>query len=804
MQNLKKTMYTALCGLALVLLAAGCANIVNGPDAPKAAPGKATLTVGSGPARTITPDIGQFGKIVLSFAGLNGAADLADVPVENGSAEVVFPVGSWEAAAKAYLNAEDRYPAAVSEARVFAYDGTAEVTGDKRFILATTGAGPGTLRYSITAPVAVAEGSRIRIELDGEPLADLDHDGFTGGTHPLSGSEAAIGVSLVAGRYVADILLVNAGGDTAVFRETVVILSGLVTELRYAPDEAAFLDPEARSSIIVVDDFTFGTTEEDPNTIIIDDDLAPTSDPFSYTLNMNAPEKVSPVHFTLKKAATHSVTVTGPDAALVSRLADGTEAEGSTAGAELAIFKADTTSVLEEGGRLYFTLTVGEEGKTPLEIAVTLKVETPWVSLLWLDKSTNDEKEELEAIPDQEAITTLQEALDWLETNAESNTKYVVLVTREDNPMTNAFLSKVGVENVRITLRGIGGERTVYTNTLEGTDVNNMGLFTIRAGTTLTLDANITIDGRDTALTGNYAACIVHIPSYSTGVLEMKAGSKITRGKSVYANYAPVSITGSGGAFRMYGGTIDHCTGVQAVVFSQGSFEMWEGAKITNNTVSAATGGVVYIMYNTFTMHGGEISDNDHRAVYLYEVYGVSGNPSVSFTMKGGVIKNNGPKKGAGIMGAGVSINVGAKFAMEGGEISGNGSGDLPGVYFNGMSDDTISLNGAVTITDTVCIDGYVDGSTPHYGSLLIGKNFSSAAAIPVSLMGYFDFGNPWAPGAQILKAQENVSIDSALAAIFTPVKCYTMTYDNLGTLQHNASLHYGIDSSGVLIDLDE
>jgi hypothetical protein len=138
---------------------------------------------------------------------------------------------------------------------------------------------------------------------------------------------------------------------------------------------------------------------------------------------------------------------------------------------------------------------------------------------------------------------------------------------------------------------------------------------------------------------------------------------------------------------------------------------------------------------------------------------------------------------------------------MKGGEISNNGPDDLPGVYLYGFGQNTISLNGAVTITDTVCTDGWVDGSVPYYGSLLIGKNFSSAVAIPVSLLSY-EYGDPW-KGAQILKAQEDASITGALAAIFTPVKCYSMTY-GAHSLLYSDSLHYGIDSSGFVIDLDE
>jgi hypothetical protein len=824
MQNLKKRFYTALCGLALVLLMAGCADILKGPDAPEAAkPGKATLTVGSGPARTITPSLSQFGKITLSFAGQKGAADLADVDASSGSATVEFPVGSWAVTAKAYLKAGDADPAAASEAHGFSWDGE-DLTGEDRFILVPTGTGPGTLTYTVTVPQGVTlggSGSRIQIEVGGAPLEDLDTDGFTDGAHTITVSEADKTVTLAAGRYRVDILLENGTGETAVFQESVVILPGLVTELRYEPAAAAFLDPAARAAMTDLTGLEFGATQNDAVGIVVDE-LAATADPFVYTLGIDAPAETNPVYFILNKTVEHRVAVGGTGAALVSLPA---EAEGSIAGGELAVFAVNTASVLEEGGALSFTLTVGEDGKAPLEIGVTLTVGTPFIPLLWIDSAGEDEAEKLGLVPDQDSITNLQQALDWLETNAADNTKYVVKVS-EDSELTDYFLLN---KDIRVTLRGIGGERAIYTNTgitTPGASGYN-ALFSINKGT-MTLDENITLDGRDVSsatLGGN----LTQMVSVTDGALEMRAGSRITRVKGAAVRL----FTEKNGAFRMYGGTIDYCTeGSYVVYVPVGSFEMYEGAKITNNTLyvsahentntinnvySGSVAAVSLTSLSTFTMYGGEISNTNYRGVYITG----STNALGTFIMKGGVIKNNGNSFITNTtnnqtfypLGGGVLKDLAGIFYMEGGEISGNGVAGMPGsgiMIFNNKSaiPEGFVLNGAVTIADnTIGLRSNSGSTTNVVAQAVIGSAFSSTAStIAVDLCANTsgtaaNFDNYWKGRPLLIPLNETnpIVIGSNLAALFTPVRCYLALSNALPV--SFSELAYGIDSSGVVVN---
>jgi hypothetical protein len=786
MKNLKKTVCKALCGAALVLLMAGCADILNGPSAPEAKPGRITLTVGAGPARTAAPALDQFKKIILAIESQDGETALADVDVNvsSGSAEVELPLGVWNITAKAYLDTEGKNLAAVSLPHEFSYNGSGNPTGDTRFVLAAIGDGPGTLQYTIKVPdvTLAVSGSRIQIEADGAVFEELADDNFTAGVHDIEGNEENVAVTLPAGRYVADILLIKDNNDTAVFQETILIMPGLITMLRYEPAAAAFLDPEARALITDIDSLEFNPTTADAVGILIDENLTPTIDPFVYELGITAPSETNPVYFTMKKEAAHSVGVGGKDKDLISAFENGHGAEGDEAGPDLAVFAANTASVLEEGGELRFTLAVGKEGKTPVEIAVTLTVEAPAIKLLWIDSSVSEDSESLAPVPDQDAITGLQQALTWLETNAASNTKYVVKVSGEDNQITSVFSSRTGVSGVRITLRGIGEERIVYTTL---TNVVSE-LFSVNGGTTLVLDENITLDGRGEALyTDNTPKYFFQVKG---GALEMKAGSKITRYKSwsvAIASY-PIYIT-NGGAFRMDGGTIDQTMGGSGVVnVSNGSFEMRDGAKITDNTLSytdptdtlanhtaihlQASGSAVIVGTNgAFTMHGGEISNTNHRGVYV--------NTNGQFTMKGGVIKNNG---NAGLkysssdvytypIGAGVYISTWQKpFIMEGGEISGNGNSSSPasGIY------NTCTLNGEVTIKDNAIASSYI----------YIGNKFSSTTSAIAYDVCYMyspatqeDVASAYT-GFKVLTALEEENpmvIDATLAEKFTPLKFY-------------------------------
>jgi uncharacterized repeat protein (TIGR02543 family) len=365
MQKLKKTLCKALWGAALILFAAGCVDVLQTPDTPEAKTGKVTLTIDSGSARTVAPGMDQFKKISLSFVGLDGTADLDDVDAVNGSAEVDLPLGSWTVTARAYHNAGDTTPAAQAE-NTLEYDGDA-VKGETRFVLQATGTGPGILKYTVTVPngVALANNgdSRIRIEFDGAAFADLDDDGFTDGERVISGSETKT-VSLADGIYVADILLEATSGDTAVYRESVVIVSGLITELVFAPTDGDFVDPDEWAAMTDLSDqaLAFGVTANDTST-----DVDETVRNGSWALDIVTPAGAEKLWFTLEKTADYSVAIDAEDSEVAKTVA---AANGSSAGDELAIVEVDLAAAV---GRTV-TLIITKEGMlgTPVEFTVTL------------------------------------------------------------------------------------------------------------------------------------------------------------------------------------------------------------------------------------------------------------------------------------------------------------------------------------------------------------------------------------------------------------------------------------------------
>jgi hypothetical protein len=164
-------------------------------------------------------------------------------------------------------------------------------------------------------------------------------------------------------------------------------------------------------------------------------------------------------------------------------------------------------------------------------------------------------------------------------------------------------------KTVTITLTGGPAEKKVR---LEGTG----SLFTIGANVTLTLDRNVTLQGR--------------------GQLQDPA---------IY-NTAPLVMVQSGG-----------------------NLVVEKDSKITGNTNNGSgsgDGGGVYVDGGNFTMNGGEISGNTSGAGGGVYVNGGM------FTMNSGKISNNivsGSGSGAG---GGVHISGNGMFSMSGGTISGN------------------------------------------------------------------------------------------------------------------------------------
>ena len=252
--------------------------------------------------------------------------------------------------------------------------------------------------------------------------------------------------------------------------------------------------------------------------------------------------------------------------------------------------------------------------------------------------------------------------LSWLETNAESDTAYLVEV---DDDMTIApqTLSYNGKTGIIIALKGAsadagraaGGMGTERAITLTG----NGTIFTIEAGVTLILMENITLSGN-----GTDNGVLIEVKE--NGKLIMKTGAKVTNGQS--------GLWGGGvgvwGTFTMDGGEISgndggsgHGGGV--AVHDDGTFTM-NGGIIKDNQSNFPTGGGgggggVLVNSGTFTMNGGVISGN--------ETDGRGGGVSNggTFTMNGGEISGNQARYGGGVYASGT-------FTMKGGEISGNTS----------------------------------------------------------------------------------------------------------------------------------
>jgi len=231
---------------------------------------------------------------------------------------------------------------------------------------------------------------------------------------------------------------------------------------------------------------------------------------------------------------------------------------------------------------------------------------------------------------------TIAERLDWIRNNARNNSSFIIDVSIGENiGSQNLYF---GGMTVGITLRGTGTMRTVG---LSG----NGSLFTVGSGVTLTLDRNITLQGRQ----GNNAS-LVQVES--GGTLVMEVGSVIT--DNVASGFGGGVAVANGGTFTMYGGTIHGNTatgydwgsqGGGVFIGPDGTFVM-HGGRISDNTASSsiswAQGGGVFIN-GTFTMLGGEISGN----IATGHTFGQGGGVSIGcyfqalFVMRGGEISDN-------------------------------------------------------------------------------------------------------------------------------------------------------------------
>jgi len=224
---------------------------------------------------------------------------------------------------------------------------------------------------------------------------------------------------------------------------------------------------------------------------------------------------------------------------------------------------------------------------------------------------------------------TLAEQLARLRNYARSGGSYVIEIGGNTTISPAEAALPTGLDNVTITLRGVGEMREIRLST-------NGVLFTIDEGITLVLDENITLVGRGG--TGS------HVPPANSnnnhlvrinegGTLIMNAGSRIMGNRNTTATAA----NGGGGVRVNNRGVL-----------------ILDGGEISGNSTTSGSapgdgGGVRVEFGGRFYMRNGTISGNsagrDGGGVHV--VYGGV------FDILNGTISNNGARNGGGVSTAG-------------------------------------------------------------------------------------------------------------------------------------------------------
>jgi hypothetical protein len=229
---------------------------------------------------------------------------------------------------------------------------------------------------------------------------------------------------------------------------------------------------------------------------------------------------------------------------------------------------------------------------------------------------------------------SLDDTLTWISANAVEGGDYAI--TLKTNETIDPKTLDYGGKNIGVTIGGGTSERRVNLNATGS-------LSTVESGVTLTLGANVLLQGRSQSNTASL------ITVNSNGTLVMNDGAKIrgnfSTSSSVYGGGVTVDM---GGAFTMNGGEINGGNSAArggGVYVDGGAFTMHDGEISGNTSTSSGNGGGVYINGGTFTMNGGDIYYNatDKGGGVIIREDG-------TFTMNGGVIYSNAASSGGGVL----------------------------------------------------------------------------------------------------------------------------------------------------------
>jgi uncharacterized repeat protein (TIGR02543 family) len=303
--------------------------------------------------------------------------------------------------------------------------------------------------------------------------------------------------------------------------------------------------------------------------------------------------------------------------------------------------------------------------------------------------------------------TTLAAALAWLQTNAQSNNRYIFNVSSNET-IAPSTLSYSGKSNIGLTLIGAGAERTIRLS-------SKGSVFTVESGVTLTLGNNVTLQGRD-----NNDSSLVTVNL--GGALVMETGSRIRGNVNTDEDGGGVNVLS--GTFTMNGGEISNNVADWeggGVCVLRGAFTM-NGGRISGNEV--IFGGGVYVWQGTFTMNGGTISGNIADD-------GGGGGVLVNtgtIIMNGGTISGNEARGGGG-----VNILYDSTFIMNNGKISGNTASSGGGVSCDAWYDGprglvTFTMDGGEISGNAASSGGGVDASLTNF--TMIGGLISDNTAV--------------------------------------------------------------------------
>jgi len=264
--------------------------------------------------------------------------------------------------------------------------------------------------------------------------------------------------------------------------------------------------------------------------------------------------------------------------------------------------------------------------------------------------------------------TNWNEKMLWLFTNAQSGNEYIIEL-HSDECIELTHFSFIGKKNIKITLKGIGATRIISLNTrgplfIVGSGSGNVNSFT---EVTLNLEKNLELRG-------------------------------------INNNYTPLII-----------------------VYSGSNLILNDNVKIIKNTNTATSmpsggGGIFVTINSSFTMNGGEISENTLSTSVGYSSDLMGGGVSVSgiFIMNGGIISKNNSASSASptAKGGGVSVSVSGTFIMNDGEISGNSSSSSGSSYGGGIFiAGTFIMNGGIISGNTAA------GSAANGGGIYINRS---------------------------------------------------------------------------------